>query len=166
VPVSFRIVRGATKAQTNKKHAEDVAPIFPMSEPEDLAAYRETSEVVSKSHGYCFLKRPCGDVLFAHVKDVIPQHQDRWGFLEIGSPMYHSVRFDEGTQRWRADCVELYSYEELQSFKQEAVELEAEPVPEVLAPANRSKTFLQLAQEALEKRARHEFLSPIESTEP
>jgi hypothetical protein len=105
-PVSFRIVRGATKAQTNKKHAEDVVPVFPMSEPEDLAAYRETSEVVSKSHGYCFLKRPCGDVLFAHMKDVLPQHQDRWGFLEIGSPMYHSVRFDEGTQRWRADYVE------------------------------------------------------------
>jgi hypothetical protein len=164
--VSFTIVRGKTKTQVNKKHAEDVVPIFPMSEPEDLAAYRETSEVVSKNHGYCFLKRPCGDVLFAHMKDVIPQHQDRWGFLEIGSPMYHSVRFDEGTQRWRADYVELYSYEELQSFKQEAVEPEAEPVPEVLAPANRSKTFLQLAQEALEKRARHELLSPIKSTKP
>jgi hypothetical protein len=169
VPVSFRIVRGGTKAQVDKKHAEDVVTIFPMSEPEDLAGYRETSEVVSKKYDYCFLKRPCGDALFIHVEDVIEQHKDRWSFLEIGSPVYHGVRFDEGTQRWRADYVELYSYHELMSFKEPVLEQlepepvlvvatpKLEPVPEVLAPENRSKTFLQLAQEALEKRVRHEF---------
>ena len=164
MPVSFRIVRGTTKTQTNKKHAEDVVPIFPMSEPEDLAGYRETSEVVSKNHDYCFLTRPCGDVLFVHVGDVNEQHKARWSLLEIGSPVYHGVRFHKGTQRWRADYVELYSFDELQSFKEpvsEQVELGAEPVPEVLSPANRSKTLIQLA---LEKRARHELLSPIKSS--
>jgi hypothetical protein len=161
VPVTFIIVRGATKTQTDKKHAENVLPIFTMSEPENLTAYRETSEVVSKSYDYAFLKRPCGDVLFAHKSDILEQHKDRWNFLEIGSPVYHGARFDEGTQRWRADYIELYSFEELESFKKELepepeVQPEAEPVLEILAPANRVKTLRQLA---LERKARHELCS-------
>jgi hypothetical protein len=162
VPVSFRIVRGTTKTQTNKKHAEDVVPIFPMSEPEDLAGYRETSELVSKNHDYCFLKRPCGDVLFVHLGDVPEQHKDRWNLLEIGSPIYHGVRSDAVTKKWRADYAELYSLDELQSLKEPvSKQVEPEPVSAVatpdlepvlaLAPENRAKTFLQLAQEALEK---------------
>jgi cold shock CspA family protein len=118
IPVSFRV---STKLRKNheKAHAEDVDPIFPMSEPEDLAGYRETSEVFSKIRDYGFLKRPCGDLLFFHVQDVIEQYRNRWRLLEIGSPVYHSARFDEETQRWRASYIELYSYEELWNFKNE-----------------------------------------------
>jgi hypothetical protein len=121
IPVSFRVSTNPRKNH-NKAHAEDVAPIFPMSEPEDLAGYRETSEVISKINDYGFLKRPCGDVLFFHVQDVIAQHRDRWRLLEIGSPVYHGARFDSVTQRWRTAYVELYSYEELWNFKNEAGE--------------------------------------------
>jgi len=48
--VSFR-VSSNPHTNHNKTHAEDVAPVFPMSELEDLAGYRETSEVVSKING-------------------------------------------------------------------------------------------------------------------
>jgi len=58
-------------------------------------------------------------VLFFHVQDVIEQYRNRWRLLEIGSPVYHSARFDSVTQRWRAAYCELYSYEELWNFKQE-----------------------------------------------
>ena len=153
------IALGANKSFQSKERAEDVTPIFPMSEPEDLAAYRETSEISKKTYDWAFLKRPCGDELFVHVGDVIEQHKDRWSLLEVGSPVYHGVKYDEVTQRWRSAYVELYSLDELLSFKQEAepepqVEPESEPVPEILAPANRVKTFRQLA---LEKRVRHEL---------
>jgi hypothetical protein len=104
----------------------DIAHIFPMSEPEDLAAYRETSEISEKTHDYGFLKRPCVDELFVHVGDVIEGYKDRWNLLEIGSPVYHGVRLDEATKKWRADYVELYSHSELLSFK---VEPEPEPTP-------------------------------------
>jgi hypothetical protein len=118
IPVSFRVSKNPRKNYT-KAHAEDVAPIFPMSEPEPLAGYRETSEVISKINDHGFLRRPCGDTLFFHVQDVIPQHRDRWRLLETGSPVYHSARFDSATQRWRASIVELYSYDELWAFKNE-----------------------------------------------
>jgi hypothetical protein len=157
VPVTFTIAW-----RNDKKHAEDVAPIFPMSEPEDLAAYRETSEISKKTYDYAFLKRPCGDELFVHLGDVIQQYKDCWNLLEIGSPVYHGARFDEETQRWRADYVELYSFDELQSFKVES-EPEStlvEPVPEVLSPANKSKTFLQLA---LERKLCHELQEKAET---
>jgi hypothetical protein len=169
IPVSFTISRNAHKNQT-KHHADDVAPVFPMSEPENLAGYRETSEMVSKTYDYGFLKRPCGDLIFIHKHDVADRHKDRWGLLETGSPVYHGARFDEATQRWRADYVELYSYEELQSFKDEESQVEPEPEAEpvlvaaepvlALAPENRSKTFLQLV---LQKRARHALSPKIES---
>ena len=149
IPVSFTISLGPNKTQTkNKEHAGDVAPIFQMSEPEDLAAYRETSELVSKTYDYGFLKRPCGDVLFIHLNDVIEGFKSRWDLLEPGSPVFHGVRFDEGTQRWRSDYVELYSFEELQRFKSEELEPESvEPVPEILSTANKSKTIAQLIAE-------------------
>ena len=145
IPVSFTIAH----RPNNKPHAEDVASIFQMSEPEDLAAYRETSEFVSKTHDYGFLKRPCGDQLFIHLNDVIQGYKDRWDFLEIGSPVYHGARFDEGTQRWKADYIELYSYDELQSFKNEPEPEpeEEEPAPEILEPQNRNKTIVQLIAE-------------------
>ena len=164
IPVTFTISRRLVKDQ-HKKYAEDVAPIFPMSEPELLAAYRETSEMISKKNDYGFLKRPCGDVLFVHLGDVLEQYKNRWNLLTIGSPVYHGVRYDEGTQKWRADYVELYSLDEQLSFNNESEpELEpmpvAEPVPEPLAPANRSKTFRQLA---LDKRVHHEFSKKVET---
>jgi hypothetical protein len=160
IPVSFRIAY-----RNGKSHAEDVAPIFAMSEPEDIMGYRETSELVSKTFDYGFLQRPCGDRLFIHIKDVVPGFENRWDILEPGSPVYHGVRLHEESQRWRADSVELYSYEELWAFKNESqpqpepqVVVKAEPALVSLAPENRSKSFYQLA---LERRARHEILSPI-----
>jgi hypothetical protein len=154
IPVSFMIAH-----RNGKPHAEDVAPIFPMSEPEDLAAYRETGELVSKTFDHGFVQRPCGDRLFIHLNDVIDGFRSRWNLLESGSPVYYGVRFDEGTQRWRADYIELYGVEELLSFRQglepePQVEVKAEPVLESLAPQNKNKTFLQLA---LEKRVRDEL---------
>jgi hypothetical protein len=155
VPVSFTISH-----RNGKPHAEDVAPIFPMSEPEDIMGYRETSELVSKTIDYGFVQRPCGDRLFVHIKDVVPGFENRWNFLEPGSPVYHGVRFDAEAKRWRAAYIELYSYAELQSFRQEAepepqIEIKAEPVPEILSQKNKSKTLLQLI--TLEKRVRREF---------
>jgi cold shock CspA family protein len=145
IPVKFnitqRVVGGASK-----DCATNVEPLFQMSEPEDLYSYRETSEILSlnRQKGFAFMIRPCGDALFLHKNDVVPAYETRWDLLEIGSPVYHGVQFDGYSGRWKAANAELYSYDELQSFKIEGLqepayeepesEPEPQPAPLVAAP--------------------------------
>jgi cold shock CspA family protein len=157
-PVTFVIKQREDKGKL-RDCAEDIAPLFPLSEPEDLRGYRESSEIIRMNRDWGFIRRPCGDDLFVHIKDCVPGFEKRWNLLEVGTPVFHGVREDLDSGRWRASDVELYSAEELRAFKEEAIPEPApveEPVPEVLAPQNKSKTFLQLA---LEKRVRQHELS-------
>jgi hypothetical protein len=141
--------------------AADVASLFPLSEPQDLSEYREVSTVLSLHKGFVFLKRDCGDVLFLHQTNITPGFKSRWNLLEFGSPVNHGAAFDTDSQRWRAVDAELYSYDELESFKNEAQPEpvtepthtpqpahEHEPVPEqtslLLLPENRGRTLLEL----------------------
>jgi cold shock CspA family protein len=171
IPVKFnigqRVVGGASK-----ECATNVEPLFPMSEPEDLHSYRETSEIISlnRQKGFAFIFRPCGDALFLHKNDVVPGYETRWDILEIGSPVFHGVQWDGFSSRWKAADAELYSYDELQKFKNEDLqaptyeEPESEPEPEpasVLAPKpivgapqsellraeNKTKSLFELIQE-------------------
>jgi cold shock CspA family protein len=160
IPVKFnitqRVVGGASK-----HCATSVEPLFPMSEPESLHSYRETSEIVSlnRQKGFAFLFRPCGDALFIHKNDVVPGFETRWDILEIGSPVYHGVQVDEFSVRWKAANAELYSYDELQGFKNEEQEPEpevsvltpepiaVEPQSRLLRPENCRRTLLELIQQ-------------------
>jgi hypothetical protein len=164
IPVKFnigqRVVGGASK-----DCATNIEPLFPMSEPEDLHGYRETSEIISidRRKGFAFMFRPCGDALFLHKNDVVPAYETRWSILEIGSPVFHGVQLDGYSGRWKAASAELYSFEELQSFKNEDLqepayeEPEPQPAPlvaapvlapdSVLAPEKCNKTLLQLILE-------------------
>jgi cold shock CspA family protein len=161
IPVKFGITQRILGGET-KTCAADVEPIFEMSEPENINGYRETSEVLNlnRQKGFGFLRRPCGDSIFFHRKDIVPEFENRWDFLEIGSPVWHGVKFDGSTGLWRATDVELYSYQELESFKHEndpqpepvtalALLVEApEPTQDsVLAPDKCNKTLLQLILE-------------------
>jgi hypothetical protein len=159
IPVSFSVEqRTDTKSGRLADTAIDVAPIFPMSEPENLHGYRETSVVRQKKFDVVFLTRPCGDILFCHRNDVA-NDPDRWDLLTQGSPVYHGVRYDADRERWRADSVELYSFEELYEFQHEddppvepelIIEREPEPEPEletVLASSTRNKPLIQLIME-------------------
>jgi hypothetical protein len=173
IPVIFGVgQRLDSKSSQICACAIDVAPVFPMSEPQSLSDYRETSIVRKKEHAFLFLERPCGDVTFLHLSDVLPQYQSRWELLKEGAPVWHAMRHSEGRNRWFATDAELYSAEELEQFfnpteePESAAEFEpAEPElaieteerfePEletVLAPATRNKTLLQLV---IEKRARY-----------
>jgi hypothetical protein len=153
IPVTFAIEeRKNTKTEQFNETAVDVAPIFPMSEPEDVRGYRETSVVRQKRFDVVFLTRPCGDMLFCHRNDVV-NDVDRWDLLTNGSPVWHGVRYDEDRQRWRASEIELYSADELYQFQHEddpkvepepQVVLEAEPVSEILAAENKNKTLFEL----------------------
>jgi cold shock CspA family protein len=120
IPVKFEISQRISKGET-KACAANVEPIFEMSDPETLNGYRETSEVLNlnRQKGYGFLRRPCGDTIFFHRKDVAPDFENRWDFQEVGSPVWHGVKFDGSTGLWRAVDLELYSYQELESFKHE-----------------------------------------------
>jgi hypothetical protein len=160
VPVTFVIKRRDVKG-TPMDHADDVAPLFPLSEPEALNGFRETSELIKKTHDFGWVRRACGDNLFFHKIDIVPGYENRWDLLEPGSPIFHGVRWDASSDRWRASYVELYSYSELESFKNEsepepqaANDPESEPLPQILVPENKSKTLFQLT---LEKRVRHEL---------
>jgi hypothetical protein len=128
--------------------ADDVAPIFPMSDVENLQDYREVSEVRSKHFNHVFLTRPCGDQLFFHRNDVV-NDQSRWDFLIVGSPVYHGVVCDDNG-KWRACSAELYSYEELYEFQHEndpqPESVVVEPQSELLRPENRKRTLLEITQ--------------------
>lgn len=126
VPVKFEITQRIVGGET-KDCAANVAPLFEMSEPENINGYRETSEVLNLNRKGCFafLTRPCGDVIFLHQNDVVGGYESRWDLLGVGTPVFHGVRFDGSTGRWKAANAELYSYDELQSFKNE--EQESEP---------------------------------------
>lgn len=132
IPVKFEISQRILGGET-KTFAANVEPIFEMSEPENISGYRETSEVLNlnRRKGFGFLRRPCGDALFFHKKDLVQDFENRWDFLEVGSPVWHGVKFDGSTGLWRAADIELYGYEELQKFKNEGQE--PEPVS-ALAP--------------------------------
>jgi hypothetical protein len=168
IPVTFEIdKRKDTKSETISDIAINVAPIFPMSEPENLRGYREVSVVRKKEFDVVFLTRPCGDTLFLHKNDVA-NDPARWDLLVTDSPVYHGIEFDQEKEQWRASDAELYSFEELYEFQHEDdpqveaevapetnVAREAEPQPElvssVLAPATRNKPLIQLI---MEKRAK------------
>lgn len=123
IPVKFEIAQRILRGET-KTCAANVEPIFEMSEPETINGYRETSEVLNlnRQKGFGFLRRPCGDAIFFHRTGVVQGFENRWDFLQVGSPVWHGVKFDGSTGLWRATDIELYSYEELQSFKNEEEE--------------------------------------------
>ena len=171
IPVKFnitqRVVGGASK-----ECATNIEPLFQMSAPEDLRGYRETSEIISidRRKGFAFMIRPCGDALFLHKNDVVPAYETRWDILEIGSPVYHGVQVDGYSGRWKAANAELYSYDELQSFKNEDIQelTYEEPEPEsasglapkptvvkpqteLLRPENKNKSLLELILERRKK---------------
>src|SRR6202011_5211911 len=95
IPVKFELSQRVLKGET-KTCAVNVEPIFEMSEPENIGGYKETSEVLNlnRRKGFGFLRRPCGDALFFHRTGVAPGFEDRWDFLEVGSPVWHGVKFD------------------------------------------------------------------------
>lgn len=138
IPVKFEISQRISGGET-KTFAANVEPIFEMSEQENISGYRETSEVLNlnRRKGFGFLRRPCGDAIFFHKKEVVQGFENRWDFLEVGSPVWHGVKFDGSNGLWRAADIELYGYEELRSFKNEPAyeEPEPEPAPLVAAPA-------------------------------
>jgi len=144
IPVKFNITERLVGG-VSKDCATNIEPLFQMSEPESLHSYRETSEILSlnRPKGFAFMIRPCGDALFLHKNDVVPAYETRWDLLEIGSPVFHGVQWDGFSDRWKAANAELYSYDELQSFKNEDLqepayeepEPEPEPAPQVAAPA-------------------------------
>jgi hypothetical protein len=88
--------------------------------------------------------------------------ENRWDFLEVGSPVWHGVKFDGSTGLWRAVDVELYSFEELQSFRNEELpeppHEESEPAAvapeptvvehksEMLRPENCRRTLMEIIQ--------------------
>jgi hypothetical protein len=139
VPVKFEITQRIVGGET-KDCAANVVPLFEMSEPENINGYRETSEVLNLNRKGCFafLMRPCGDVIFLHKNDVVGGYENRWDLLETGAPVFHGVMFDGSTGRWKAANAELYSYNELESFKNETQfaepEPEPQPAPQVAAP--------------------------------
>jgi hypothetical protein len=120
VPVKFEITQRIVGGET-KDCAANIVPLFDMSEPENINGYRETSEVLNLNRKGCFafLTRPCGDVIFLHKNDVVGGYENRWDLLEIGAPVFHGVMFDGSTGRWKVANAELYSYQELESFKHE-----------------------------------------------
>ena len=156
VPITFTITqRNDSKSGLLTDCAVDVSPIFSMSEPQDLNEYRETSTVVQKGFGFVFLQRPCGDTIFLHKNDVVPQYQCRWNLLVKGAPVFHAVGYDKGRSQWQANAAELYSAEELDEFfhprpvEPEPMLVEAKPQPEleletVLAPATRSLPLIEI----------------------
>ncbi len=165
IPVKFEIMQRISGGET-KTCAANVEPIFEMSEPETINGYRETSEVLNlnRRKGFGFLRRPCGDAIFVHKNEVVQGFENRWDFLEVGSSVWHGVKFDGSTGLWRAVDVELYSFEELQSFRNEELpeppHEESErtsavaPEPtvvehksELLRPDNCRRTLLELIQE-------------------
>jgi cold shock CspA family protein len=174
IPVKFEISQRILRGET-KTFAANVEPIFEMSEPETINGYRETSEVLNlnRQKGFGFLRRPCGDAIFFHRTGVVQDFENRWDFLEVGSPVWHGVKFDGSTGLWRAADIELYGYNELESFKNEGLqelaheEPESEPEPElrpaplvaapalardsVLARATRNVPMLQLIRERRNK---------------
>jgi hypothetical protein len=168
IPVTFNITQRVVGGGASKDCAINIEPLFPMSDPEDLHGYRETSEIISidRRKGFAFVIRPCGDSLFLHKRDVVPAYETRWDILEIGSPVYHGVQVDEYSGRWKAADAELYSYDELQSFKNEDLQeptyeeqepesasmLAPEPAvvthqTELLRPENKNKSLLNLILE-------------------
>ncbi len=82
-PVKFEISQRILEGET-KTFASNVKPIFEMSEPENISGHRETSEVLNlnRQKGFGFLRRPCGDSIFFHRKDIVPEFENRWDFLE------------------------------------------------------------------------------------
>jgi cold shock CspA family protein len=155
IPVKFGITQRILGGET-KTCAADVEPIFEMSEPENINGYRETSEVLNlnRQKGFGFLHRPCGDSIFFHRKDIVPEFENRWYFLEVGSPVWHGVKFNGSTGLWRAVDIELYGYEELQKFKNEDLqaptyeepesEPEPQPAPLVVAPVEHKSQLLRV----------------------
>lgn len=160
IPVKFNITERLVGG-VSQHCATNVESWFQMSEPESLHSYRETSEIISldRHKGFAFMIRPCGDALFLHKNDVVPAYETRWDLLEIGSPVYHGVQFDGYSARWKAANAELYSYDELQSFKNEEQEPEPKPVSvlvpeptvaefqsELLRPENCRRTLFEIMQ--------------------
>jgi hypothetical protein len=149
MPVTFLIKQRMFKGHLTDC-ADDIAPLFPLSEPEDLNSYRETSEVINTIYDYGFLRRPCGDTLFFHLGEVVQGYEKRWDLLEAGSPVFHGLRCNPDTGKWRAAYVELYSYEELNSFKSEPesepelVEVASTATNSVLAPDTRSLPLIEI----------------------
>jgi len=150
IPVKFEIMQRISEGET-KTCAANVEPIFEMSEPETISGYRETSEVLNlnRRKGFGFLRRPCGDAIFFHKNEVVQGFENRWDFLKVGSPVWHGVKFDGSTGLWRAVDVELYSYQELESFNHEndpAAVAVAVPEPEpATEPAVAALEFSVLA---------------------
>ena len=166
-PVSFvKIQRPSKKFGGGMwTSASDVCPQFVEEPSESLETYGETSRVRSWNGCFGDLQRECGDTLFLHRSSVADRFKHLLINLSVGDYVYHRVGKRDDVRRWHAIDIELFSEVEqarLQSGlpAQEsepaplAVTTEPELIPEVLAPSNRAKTFLQLA---LEKRVRHEL---------
>lgn len=117
IPVRFELTeRMDDKSGTWNQVATNVRPVFPMSEPQDLSNYAETSIVARVANGYLFLNRPCGDQLFLHKNDVLESFRHRWSSLVEGAPVYHRVSYDKSKDSWQACDAELFSAEELQNY--------------------------------------------------
>jgi hypothetical protein len=154
--------------------ATDVHPVFQDQIATSINEHREVSEVVRINSGRqsVWLRREDGSEIFFHKEQVVPEHFNRFENLRIADYVYHGVH-NSGENKWRATFAEIFSREEQEKLQRGesletepalvAVSTEPEPVPEVLAPANRSKTFSQLA---LERKLCHELSPSIESTKP
>ncbi len=170
--VRFKVTQVVHRGK-DRTVAVDVHPIF-ADEPLDCpGAHREVSSVVqiSSSRNSMWLMRESGEQIYLRVKHVLPQYIHRFqGELREGDFVFHGVV--ENPERdpivWEATEAEIFSREENDRLRrgelltdppppesEPQAEIEAEPLPEILNTANRSKTFLQLIE--LEKRARHEF---------
>jgi hypothetical protein len=136
--------------------AADVASVFvDDSAAEVLTVYREVSRVHKWNGRFGELIRECGSILFCHATSVV--QSERLADLQIGDYVFHGISQREDG-RWRAGDIELYSREEQQRLQEGLpayeVELETikaasvvEPASELLTPANRKKTLLELIQE-------------------
>jgi cold shock CspA family protein len=149
LPVTFDVLFVNGRGE----RARNIEPVFPLEEegPAGLDGLREVSTVKKLFHDHGFVERPCGDGLFFHKDHVVPEFAERWKFLREGMPLYHGVALRDG--RPLASCIELYSPEELVTPAEPEPEVlvsvpePAIPSIEILQPAFRSKTLLEIIEE-------------------
>jgi cold shock CspA family protein len=149
ISVTFEI----GQSEKGAYHAEDVAPSFPLSEPEDVASYRENSRVAVWNGHFGWCLRPCGAQLFFHKSRVDPDFESRLSSLAVGTWISHRVGCKD--EKWFADDIEIFGPEDLEQIQ----EPEPEPVSllilesvvvehksELLSSENYRRTLLEIIQ--------------------
>lgn len=155
--------RGAVRAV-----ARQICPVFREPFVGSVEEHREVSRVrtfLQARHGG-FLQREDGSCLFFEREFAAALYRERFSFLNVGDYVWHGVeRETDGS--WKANNLEFYSDEE-QARLQAGLPLsnpEPEPQPEpvlatvvpvtyesdLLAPANRKKTLLEIIKTKKEK---------------